>query len=71
MLSYNDILMTSQEHSKELMRQAEEERLLRQLRANRNQGNRLPGRVLIWLGRRLVAWGQGLQEHYGVPGVAS
>ncbi|GAB4529334.1 MAG: hypothetical protein Kow0063_06330 [Anaerolineae bacterium] len=70
LISHHDILM-NQEHTRELLRQAGEERLLRQLRAARNQGDGLHGRALIWLGRRLVAWGEGLQERYGAPAVAS
>lgn len=70
MIGHKDLLM-QRLYYEEAIRQAEEERLLRQLRANGSQGDRLPGRALIWLGRRLVAWGQGLQERYGVSAAAS
>jgi hypothetical protein len=64
MLGYHELLMR-QEHSRELLHQAERERLLRQIRPNRQSDERLHGRVLNWLGSRLVAWGQGLQDRYG------
>jgi hypothetical protein len=64
MLSYQELLMR-QEHSRELLRQAERERLLRQIRPGRRLDARLSSRVLNWLGSRLVVWGRGLQDRYG------
>lgn len=64
MIGYHELLMR-QEHSRELLRQAEKERLLRQIWPSRRPDERLYGRILNWLGSRLVAWGQGLQERYG------
>lgn len=60
MIEWNTVLM-GLERYQDLLREAEDDRLVRQARANR-----FHGRVLIWLGQRLVVWGRLLQEHYGV-----
>jgi len=70
MLGHNDILI-QEERSRELLRQAEHERLLRQILGSRNQQHRLYRRALSWLGSRMVDWGQGLQERYGRAAPAS
>jgi hypothetical protein len=49
----------------EALRQAEKERLLRRILAERRSGKRRHHRALGWLGSRLVAWGHGLQEWGG------
>lgn len=59
---YNEVL--AQEHSKDLLREAERYRLVRQALAGRARRDRFHCRALTWLGRRLVAWGWRLQEHY-------
>lgn len=64
MLDWGNFLI-GQEHRKDLLREAERERLARQSLAGRERSDSLYGRTLIWLGRRMVAWGKHLQEHYG------
>jgi hypothetical protein len=54
-------IMVAQEHYKDLLRQAENERLIRQARA-RHRRPELYRRAMAWLGRRLVTWGASLQE---------
>ena len=71
MLSYQQILMMQKKHSRELLRQAEQERFMRRILESRNQNNRLHGQALSWLGRRMVAWGQDLQERYSARATAS
>ncbi|GEM_PF-824129 len=57
------------EHHKDLLREAEQERLARlALAARQNDSDRSVGllsRVLGWLGRQLVHWGEWLQRHSG------
>jgi len=71
MLSYQHILMMQKEHSRELLRQAEQERFMRQILQDRSQNNRLHVQALSWLGGRMVAWGQGIQERYGARAAVS
>lgn len=70
MLSHKDLLMQHL-HYEETLRQAEKDRLVRRILAERQSGNRRHHRALRWLGSRLVDWGQGLQERYGAPAAAS
>ena len=70
MLGHKDLLM-QQLYREESMRQAEKERLLRQILVENSSGNRRHHRALRWLGGRLVDWGQGLQKRYGAPVAAS
>ncbi len=55
----------AQERYKDLLREAERHRLVQQSLPDRRKRNCLSRRALSWLGRRLVAWGQHLQERYG------
>ena len=48
------------------LREAERDRLVRRVLAGHRTGDRFLVRALAWLGRYLVAWGQRLQERYGV-----
>jgi hypothetical protein len=57
-------------HHEDLLRQAERDRLARQALVHRQPQRRIHGRVLSWLGRRLVAWGAHLQKRYSA-GVGS
>ena len=58
--------LVCRERNRDLLREAERYRLVRQaLPARRRQG-RFYCRALIWLGRRLVGWGRRLQERYDV-----
>jgi hypothetical protein len=54
-----------QERYKDRLREVERYRLVRQVSKGRERGDRFHCRALIWLGRRLVAWGWHLQERYG------
>jgi hypothetical protein len=58
-------VLAHQERHKDILRKAERERLVRQALAAREKRERFYGPALIWLGRRLVAWGGLLQERYG------
>ena len=66
MLGHKDLLM-QQLYYEESIRQAEKERLLRRILAERRSEGRRHHRAMGWLGSRLVDWGQGLQERYGAP----
>ena len=64
MVNWLDFLV-QQERYKDLLREAEEYRLIRKALAGRPRRTRLHCQALVWLGRRLVAWGWRLQERYG------
>jgi hypothetical protein len=53
------------ERWRDYMREADRERLIRQVIAKPARQNHLYCRALIWLGRQLVACGYRLQQHYG------
>ena len=59
-----------QERYKDLLREAERYRLVRQALAGRERRDRFHCRALTWLGRRLVAWGWRLQERYSAAAAA-
>lgn len=54
-----------QERHKDMLRKAARAQLVRQAWAERKERERFYGPALIWLGRRLIAWGGLLQERYG------
>jgi len=61
-------------HFEDLRRAADQARLVALARAARPPQARLHGRVLCWLGRRMIAWGTNLQKRYSAgigPFVAS
>ena len=62
--NYLDFLVR-QEQYKDLLREAERYRLVRQVLAGRERRYLFYYRALTWLGFRLVAWGWRLQERYG------
>jgi hypothetical protein len=70
MLSHKELLL-QRLYYEESLRQAEKDRLVRQVLAARRSDNRRHHRALGWIGSRLVVWGQGLQERYGAPAGAS
>lgn len=70
MLGHKELLL-QRLYYEESLRQAEKDRLVRRVLAARRSGNRRHHRVLGWLGSRLVAWGQDLQDRYGAPVAAS
>ena len=63
MLDWTEIL-ARQERYRDLSRRAEKRRLIRQVLAGHERHNHLYDRALTWLGRRMVMWGQRLQERY-------
>ena len=63
MLSWSDII-AHQERYADLLREAERERLVRQVLAGREGRDRFYCRGLTWLGRNLVTWGCRLQARY-------
>ena len=69
MISWNDYLV-KQERYQDLLREAERQRLVRRVLAGRQRRQRAHCRAMNWLGRRMVAWGQRLQEHYGATATA-
>jgi len=66
MCSLTDVLV-QQERYKDMQREMERYRLVRQVLAGRERRNRFHHRALTWLGQRLVAWGRHLQEQHGAP----
>jgi hypothetical protein len=54
-------VLAYRERYKDLVREAEKARLVRQIRAERERQSPTSGRLLTWLGRRLVVWGWRLQ----------
>jgi hypothetical protein len=68
-LSWNDVL-AQQERYLDLRREAERERLVRQVLNGRERRARPYRHMLAWLGQRLVAWGWRLQARYGPHPVA-
>ncbi len=70
MLTWLDIAV-QQERYRDLLREAETERLLRQVKDPTPSNRRFYGRALIWLGRRLVAWGLSLQKRFDATAPAT
>ena len=64
MAHLRDIVVAEERH-KELMREAARERLLRQALKSRRKRPSFVGRLLVWAGHRLVAWGWRLQAYPG------
>jgi len=64
-LNDNDFRV-AQERYKDLLREAERERLVRQILLDHRKRNHFSHQALSWLGRRLVTWGQHLQERFDV-----
>jgi hypothetical protein len=66
-----DIVVRQHEHCADLLRKAELDRLVRQARAGMDAHRHFYCRALVWLGRELVAWGQGLQQKHGAAAAAT
>jgi len=64
MFTWYDVLV-HQERNKDLLREAEHYRFVRRALAGRERHDHFYCRALIWLGRRLVAWGVRLQARHG------
>ena len=58
--------LVCRERNRDLLRQAERYRLVRQALPARCWHGQFHCRALIWLGQRLVDWGRRLQERYDV-----
>jgi hypothetical protein len=69
MLSWTDIV-ARQERYADLLREAETERLVRQVTGRHRRHGRFRRRALSWLGHHLVTWGCRLQERYGAAAAA-
>ena len=70
MISFQDVLV-QRERYQDLLREAERHRLVRQVLAGRQRRQRAYCRAMNWLGRRMVAWGQRLQEQYDAATAAT
>ena len=57
------------EHRQDMLREAENERMVRLARMGNQANHRLHCRVLSWLGCHLVNWGLHLQKRYGAAPV--
>jgi hypothetical protein len=64
-------VLAGQERYEDLRREADSYRLVRQALAGRQRGRRFYCEAMNWLGRRLVAWGWGLQERSGAAATTS
>jgi hypothetical protein len=53
------------EHYHALLREAEQERIAREVLQGRQENHTVYGSVMSWLGSHLCAWGDQLQERYG------
>ena len=60
-----------QERYKDLLREAEQERLIQQVLAGREKHDGFYRAALAWLGCRLVEWGESLQQRYDNTSPAS
>jgi len=58
-------IVAQRERYDDLVREVEHDRLVRQLLARHETGERFYHRRLAWLGRVLIAMGRHLQERYG------
>jgi hypothetical protein len=74
MWAYPKDVLVRQEQCKDLLREAERERLIQQIRLSSADDDwryrRFHCRLLTWLGNRLVALGTTLQRRYGSPSPA-
>ena len=58
-------LLAEEERRKDMMREAERQRLIRAIKAARPRPKRFYDRLLAGLGRSLTGWGVRLQARYG------
>ena len=66
MLSYIDLLVR-QEQYKDLLREAEQERLIRDAGLRHSDNWRLHRKVAEWIGAQMVRWGCKLQRYSATP----
>ena len=65
MLNWYEVLVL-EERNRDMLREAENQRLVRQALAGRQARAGIHCRALSWLGRHLVDWGCFLQQRYGI-----
>lgn len=66
MLSHRDLLV-QQEHYKDLLQEAEYERLIRAAGLQQPGNRRLHRKVVNWIGIQMVKWGGKLQSYGAKP----
>lgn len=64
MMDWHKLELNHAAHYKDLRREADRARLVRQALAGRDTKQPLFCRMLSWLGHCLVAWGQWLQQRF-------
>ena len=64
MTTWMDYIVKQEQH-RDLLRAAEQERLVGAALAGRPKRTRVFGLPLVWLGHRLIVWGRRLQAHPG------
>ena len=64
MSDWHKLELNHSEHAKDLLREVERQQWVRLALAQRDHKRHLFGRMLLWLGDRLVAWGQLLQQRF-------
>lgn len=62
---YDHLSIMADEHRKDLIQQAEQERLVKQIRITRKRPAPVYRHPLAAVGRRLSTWGDQLQARYG------
>ncbi len=60
------LLKLAQERRRDLMRQLERDRLIRQAELEAPQHRHMLYHVLDWTGRQLIRWGEGLQARHAL-----
>jgi hypothetical protein len=66
MMNYADFLVR-QEHDKELLQEAERERLIRAAGLQQPGNWKLYRRVVDWIGAQMISWGYKLQRYGAEP----
>jgi hypothetical protein len=69
MFGWGSVLIQKERYA-DLLREAERERLARQVLASRERRNRVTGQAPTWLGHRPATWGCRLQEQHAVAAAA-
>lgn len=62
---YDPLAMIAEQHRKDLMQQAEQDRLIKQIRVVGKRPAPIYRHTLAAVGRRLSGWGDQLQARYG------
>jgi hypothetical protein len=67
MMKWTDVMVAKLRYQ-EIVKEAEEMRLLQKAMRSQNSHRQLHHHILTWLGKRMVAWGLSLQEHHASGG---